>query len=244
MPNVLSILFDEEQGSFYAGAFAALSSKSDILGFLGGMDSPVIASFERGFTNGVKFVKPQATVLSHYIGSTPEAFDMPEKAFNLGMDMAKNGAQAEDKEMAAAQVKQAEGVVAEVTSYVNETILTAYADGEVTEIYPHVGELVGTGAPIMSVAIMNDIWATFNVREDYLKQMQIGTEFNAYIPALDTTVIMKINYMKDLGDYAAWKATKQTGQYDLKTFEVRAVAKKPVTNLRAGMTVLYKINEK
>jgi len=92
MPNVLSILFDEEQGSFYAGAFAALSSKSDIVGFLGGMDSPVIASFERGFTNGVKFVKPQATVLSHYIGSTPEAFDMPEKAFNLGMDMAKQGA--------------------------------------------------------------------------------------------------------------------------------------------------------
>lgn len=167
-----------------------------------------------------------------------------EKAAEAQYTMAKNGTQEEDKEMAAAQVKQAEGVVAEVTSYVNETILTAYADGEITEICPHVGELVGTGAPIMSVAIMTDVWATFNVREDYLTKMQIGTEFEAYIPALDTTAIMKINYMKDLGDYAAWKATKQTGQYDLKTFEVRATPKKTIKNLRPGMTVLYKINEK
>lgn len=167
-----------------------------------------------------------------------------EKAAEAQYTMAKNGTQEEDKEMAAAQVKQAEGVVAEVTSYVNETILTAYADGEITEIYPHVGELVGTGAPIMSVAIMTDVWATFNVREDYLTKMQIGTAFEAYIPALDTTAIMKINYMKDLGDYAAWKATKQTGQYDLKTFEVRATPKKTIKNLRPGMTVLYKINEK
>jgi len=92
MPNVLSILFDEEQGSFYAGAFAALASRNDVVGFLGGMESPVIGSFERGFINGVKFVKPEAKVISHYIGTTPEAFDMPEKAFNLGLDMAKQGA--------------------------------------------------------------------------------------------------------------------------------------------------------
>ena len=167
-----------------------------------------------------------------------------EKAAHAQYSMAVKGAQEEDKEMAAAQVKQAEGVVAEVNSYINETILTAYADGEITEIYPHIGELVGTGAPIMSVAMMNDMWTTFNVREDYLQQMQIGVEFDAYIPALDTTATMRIDYMKDLGDYAAWKSTKQTGQYDLKTFEVRATPKDVVKGLRPGMTVLYKINEK
>ncbi|MCQ2959578.1 MAG: efflux RND transporter periplasmic adaptor subunit [Bacteroidales bacterium] len=166
-----------------------------------------------------------------------------EKAAKAQYSMAVNGAQEEDKEMAAAQVKQAEGVVAEVTSYINETILTAYADGEVTEIYPHVGELVGTGAPIMSVSIMDDMWATFNVREDYLLQMQVGAEFDAYIPALNQTTTMTVNFIKDLGDYAAWKATKQTGQYDLKTFEVRAVPTSEVQGLRPGMTVLYKINE-
>ena len=166
-----------------------------------------------------------------------------ENAARAQYTMAVRGAQEEDKEMAAAQVKQAEGVVAEVDSYISETILTAYADGEITEIYPHVGELIGTGAPIMSVAIMNDMWATFNVREDYLTKMPIGTEFQAYIPALDTTATMKVDYMKDMGDFAAWKATKQTGQYDLKTFEVRATAKSDIKGLRPGMTVLYKINE-
>lgn len=92
VPNVLSVLFDEEQGSFYAGAFAALASKSNVVGFLGGMDSPVIASFERGFKNGVRFVKPEAKVISRYIGVTPEAFDMPDKAQILGLDIAGEGA--------------------------------------------------------------------------------------------------------------------------------------------------------
>ncbi len=92
VPNVLSILFDEEQGSFYAGAFAAMISKTQKVGFLGGMDSPVIASFERGFKNGVRFVKPEALVVSRYLGTTPEAFDMPEKANAVGLDIAKEGA--------------------------------------------------------------------------------------------------------------------------------------------------------
>jgi len=167
-----------------------------------------------------------------------------EKAAKSQYDLAVKGAQKEDKEMAAAKVEQAKGVVAEVDSYINETILTAYSDGEVTDIFPHVGELVGTGAPIMNVAMMDDMWASFNVREDYLSQMSVGQRFTAEIPALGETVVMEVNYMKDRGDYAAWKATKQTGQYDLKTFEVRAVPVTHVEGLRPGMTVLYRINDK
>ena len=135
-----------------------------------------------------------------------------EKAAKSQYDMAANGAREEDKAMAAAQVSQAAGVVAEVNSYINETYLTAYSDGEVVSIYPHVGELVGTGAPIMTVAVMDDVWATFNVSEMYLTKMLVGKQFDAYIPALDVEVRMQVNYMKDIGDYAAWKATKQTGQ--------------------------------
>lgn len=92
VPNVLSILFDEEQGSFFAGAFAALVSKSKIVGFLGGMDSPIIATFERGFRNGVKFVDPEIKLTSRYVGTSPEAFDMPDKARVLGISMAEEGA--------------------------------------------------------------------------------------------------------------------------------------------------------
>ena len=166
-----------------------------------------------------------------------------EKAAKSQYDMAVKGAQKQDKEMAAAKVEQAKGVVAEVDSYIHETILTAYADGEVTDIFPHIGELVGTGAPIMNIAMMDDMWATFNVREDHLKKLPLGSRFTAEFPALGASVVMEVNYMKDRGDYAAWKATKQTGQYDLKTFEVRAVPVMKVNGLRPGMTVIYRVGE-
>lgn len=152
--------------------------------------------------------------------------------------MAKNGAQKEDKEMAAAQVERAKGAVAEVNSYIKETYLIASADGEVTEIFPKVGELVGTGAPIMNIAQMEDMWVTFNVREDYLKDFSVGGEIKAYVPALDKDVTFKVTYMKDLGTYAAWKATKTTGQFDLKTFEVKAKPVQPVESLRPGMSAI------
>lgn len=163
-----------------------------------------------------------------------------EKAARSQYNLALAGAQEEDKEMAAAKVLQAQGVVAEVNSYINETVLTAYSDGEVSEIFPHVGELVGTGAPIMNIAQMDQQWVSFNVREDCLKDFSIGTEFDGYVPAIDRTIRMKVNYMKDLGDYAAWKATKETGQYDLKTFEVRATPLSVSNDLRPGMSVVVK----
>lgn len=162
-----------------------------------------------------------------------------EKAAKAQYTMAKNGAEREDKKAAEALVNRAKGAVAEVESYIKETYLIASADGEVSEIFPKVGELVGTGAPIMNVARLNDMWATFNVREDLLKHLTVGTEFEAIIPALgNRKATFKVYYMKDLGTYAAWKATKTTGQFDLKTFEVKAVPTENVENLRPGMSVI------
>ena len=161
-----------------------------------------------------------------------------ERAAKSQYDMAVNGAEKEVKEMAAAQMRQAQGVVAEVNSYIEETVLTATLDGEVSEIFPMVGELVGTGAPIMNIAVMEDMWVSFNVREDLLQDLTMGAVREAYVPALDKTVPVKVTYMRDLGSYAAWKATKANGQYDLKTFEVRAVPEEKVENLRPGMTVI------
>lgn len=161
-----------------------------------------------------------------------------EKAAFAQYSMAKNGAEKEIREMAAAQMHQAEGVVAEVNSYIAETCLLASADGEVSEIFPMVGELVGTGAPIMNIAVMDRMWVSFNVREDQLEDLAMGSRHTAYIPALDVEAEIEVTYMKDLGSYAAWKATKTTGQYDLKTFEVRAVPTDKVENLRPGMSVL------
>lgn len=164
-----------------------------------------------------------------------------EKAAKAQYTMAKNGAEREDKMAAAALVERAKGAVAEVESYIKETFLIAQSAGEVSEIFPKVGELVGTGAPIMNIAILKDMWVTFNVREDLLKNLTMGTEFEAFVPALDNkTIKLKVDYMKDLGTYAAWKATKTTGQFDLKTFEVRARPLDKVEGLRPGMSVIIK----
>lgn len=167
-----------------------------------------------------------------------DAMKATERAAHAQYTMAKNGAQREDKAAAAAQVERAKGAVAEVSSYIAETYLIAAADGEVTEIFPKAGELVGTGAPIMNIALMNDMWVTFNVREDFLKDFTVGSEIKAYVPALEKDIVLKVTYMKDLGTYAAWKATKTTGQFDLKTFEVKARPEQPIENLRPGMSAI------
>ncbi len=130
--------------------------------------------------------------------------------------------------------------LAGLESYIKETYLIAQTAGEVSEIFPKVGELVGTGAPIMNIAILDDMWVTFNVREDLLQGLGMNTEFEAFIPALDKNIRLKVYYMKDLGTYAAWKATKTTGQFDLKTFEVKAAPQEKVEGLRPGMSVVLK----
>ena len=155
-------------------------------------------------------------------------------------DMARNGARNEDKAAARAVVSQARGAVNEVRSYIKETYLIASEDGEVTEIFPEQGELVGTGAPIMNVARINDIWVTFNVREDHLADFGLHKKVKMTIPGLkDKAVEGTVFYIKALGSYATWKATKSTGQFDMKTFEVRVRPTQKIEGLRPGMTALY-----
>jgi len=155
-------------------------------------------------------------------------------------DMAMNGAESEDKEAALALVDRAKGAVNEVKSYLKEITLIAPIDGEVTEIFPKCGELVGTGAPIMSIVDLNDIWFTFNVREDLLGEMKMGKTLKVKVPALNNQLVtVKISYIKALASYATWKATKTTGQFDVKTFEVRARPMSKVKDLRPGMTALF-----
>ncbi len=162
-----------------------------------------------------------------------------ERAAKAQYDLAKNGAQQEDKEAAAAVVDRASGALREVKSYMKETVLTARLDGEVSEIFPSIGELVGTGAPVMNVALMDDLWVSFNVREDHLAQFKMNGTITATIPALNKKgVKLRITHLKDLGTYAAWKATKTTGQYDMKTFQVKARPVQPIEGLRPGMSVL------
>ena len=169
-----------------------------------------------------------------------KAYEAQEKAAKSQYDMAKEGARKEERAAAAAQVSRARGAVQEVNSYIHETVQIAQVEGEVSDIYPNVGELVGTGSPIMSISVMSDMWGTFNVREDQLSGMKVGSEFTAYSPAFKKDIKMKVYYLKDQGSYAVWKATKSNGQYDLKTFEVKARPVGKTDGLRPGMTLVIK----
>ena len=156
-------------------------------------------------------------------------------------DMAVSGARAEDKAAARALVEQASGAVQEVESYLGELYLTSPADGIISATYPKVGELVGQGSPVASVTDLNDIWFTFNVREDYLHGMKQGDKVTVVIPALDgTEIVATVNYIAVRESYATWKATKETGMYDAKTFEVRAVPDQLVEGIRPGMSAIVK----
>lgn len=155
-------------------------------------------------------------------------------------DMARNGAREQEKRIAAKNAQAAKNAVDIVNSMLRETVQVAQVEGEVSEVYSKIGELVGTGSPIISISIMNDLWGTFNIREDLLRDINIGTTFTVFVPAFSKEIQMKVYYMKDKGSYAAWKATKSTGDYDRKTFEVRARPVTKLEGLRPGMSLIVK----
>lgn len=190
---------------------------------------------QRLYDEGVMTAQKRDEAFANY-----KALEAQVKAAQSQYDMARNGARTEEKKAAAAQVNRAKGAVAEVNSYIHETMQIAQMAGEVSDVYPKVGELVGTGSPIMSVLLMNDIWGTFNVREDQLNGMKVGSIVTAFVPAFKKEIRMKVYYIKDQGSYAVWKATKSNGQYDLKTFEVKARPIDKLEGLRPGMSLILK----
>ena len=124
-----------------------------------------------------------------------------------------------------------------MNALLEDQYLVAPCDGEITEIYPNVSELVATGAPIMSLQ-KDDHWMVFNVRETLLKDIKLGTVLKVKIPALDIETEAKVFYIKDLGTYANWQATKSTGDYDARTFQIKARPQQKIENLRPGMSIV------
>lgn len=155
-------------------------------------------------------------------------------------NLAKSGAQQEDKTSARAMVTAAQGGVKEVEAVLDDQFLIAPCDGIVDEVYPNVGELVAVGAPVMSVLRADDKWVTFNVREELLNELPMGREIKVMIPALgDTVVNVKVYYVRDMGDYAVWRATKATGEWDSRTFKIKARPEGDIPDLRPGMSIIY-----
>ena len=193
------------------------------------------ARTERLFNEGVTTAQRRDEAKASY-----DAAQAAVKTTKSQWELAKNGAREEEKRAARKQAEAAKSAVNVVSSLIKENVQIATQEGIVTDIYPKVGELVGMGSPIMTVELIGDMWGTFNVREDQLKGKKVGDTFKAFIPAFNKDVDMKIYNIKDEGTYAVWKATKTTGQYDLKTFEVKARPIQKIDGLRPGMSLIVK----
>ena len=191
----------------------------------------------RLFESGVMAEQKRDEALANF-----QAMKASENAAKSQYDMAVNGSRLEDIDAAGAQVSRAEGAVSEVSTYIDETVLLASADGVVTEIFPERGELVGSGAPIMNVAMTGDVKFIFNVREDMLPGLVTGQEVTVYVPAYDKDVKAKITRIKEVGSFATWKATKALDKFDLKTFELQArpTDAGELPGLRSGMSGVIK----
>ncbi len=168
-----------------------------------------------------------------------EAAKAGEAAARSQYELAVAGPQEEDRQAAKAMVTVAKGGVSEVDAVLEDQYLVAPVDGRITVVYPNVSELVALGAPIMTLQTA-DHWAVFNMRETVIGDLKEGTRIKVRIPALhDMHTTMKVFYIRDMGTYANWQATKSTGDFDARTFEVKARPEKPIDNFRPGMSVIY-----
>lgn len=174
-----------------------------------------------------------------------DAASATARAAKSQYDMAVKGARQEDKDAAVALVERANAAVELVNSYMDEIVLTAPADGIIAARYPKVGELVGQGSPIMTIQDLDDMWLTFNVREDRLEGMKSGDKLNLTVPALGNKhITATVYYIAVRESYATWRATKEIGEFDTKTFEVRACPDTKVEGMRPGMSVILERKEK
>ena len=171
--------------------------------------------------------------------ATQSAADAARAQYNQAVA----GARSEDKAAANALVMQAKGANAEVDAYLEETKIRTPITGEVSLKLAEEGEVVGSGMPIIAVTDLNDSWAVFHLREDYLKKVFKGKKFYLQVPALDKTVEMVVSYIASVGDYATWRSSKESSGFDLKTFEVRMRPTHKVENLRPGMSVLFPVDD-
>ena len=189
---------------------------------------------QRLFDKGVVSAQKRDEVEAQYKASVATV-----RAARSQYDMALAGARKEDKAAAEAQVARVDGILKEVAAAEAERYLLSPCDGEVSEKFPKVGELVGQGSPVMSIVDLTDVWFTFAVREDMLSKFSMGSTVTVKIPALgDDKYPVVVTHLKAMGTYATWRSTQQNGGYDVRTFDVKCRPMADIPGLRPGMTAL------
>ncbi|PMM35435.1 hypothetical protein BCT55_15390 [Vibrio splendidus] len=155
--------------------------------------------------------------------------------------LAREGARDETKVAAAQKALMAAGAVAEVEAYAKDTQIHSWFNGEVSQVLLSSGELAPQGFPVVTVIDTKDAWAVLNVREDMLKHFEKGSQFEAYLPALDKSLTFQVTHIAVMGDFATWRSTDAAQGFDLRTFEVEAHPVDTSEALRMGMSLVVEL---
>jgi HlyD family secretion protein len=165
-------------------------------------------------------------------------------ASERGVDQAKasyeeavNGYTHEEREIAAANVGKALADINAVQAIIDQMVVYAPVASQVYQRNVEPGEYVSPGVPLVTLIDLNDLWIHFDLREDLVKTLKVGDRFNVRIPALgDRSVTVEVKLIATKGEYASWRATRATGDFDLRTFSIRAYPVDKVPELRPGMS--------
>lgn len=188
---------------------------------------------------GQQGLRPQAV-----IDQTIRNVDTAARRFEAAeaqLDLARAGASPEERAVAAAQVAQAEAALAQRQADLDELTIYAPLSGEISARLIELGENVGPGAPLFTVVDIDQAWFTFNLREDLLTGLQVGDALSVHVPALQRDIEAEITLINVQGQFASWRATRATGDFDLRSFELRARPLEPVEGLRPGMSALISL---
>jgi HlyD family secretion protein len=165
------------------------------------------------------------------------------KAAKATWNKARKGAREEDKAAAQAVVARADAAIEQVQAYLDETRINSIGRGEVSSVNVEEGELVPTGFPVVSIIDLDNIWLTMYIREDYLSHFKMGEVVKAKVPALgDKSFDFTVSYISAAADFARWNATKTSGEFDLKSFEIELRPVSKIEGLRPGMTAVVTLN--
>jgi HlyD family secretion protein len=151
------------------------------------------------------------------------------------------GPTAEERALADAQVKAAEAARDVVEARAAKTLLRAPAAGVVGLIVPEIGEAVVPGEPVLTLLPDGGRWFGFDLREDALGQLAIGSRVLVDVPGASAPLSGTLTEMRDWGEFATWRAARASGDHDLNTFYLRLDPVAPTTTLAAGQTVWLRV---
>jgi HlyD family secretion protein len=192
-------------------------------------------TFDRTHTLTEQGNAPQARLdqVTDALHESERAVDQAKSVY----EQAVNGYTKEERAIAKANVEKASADIQSVQSIIDQLLVYAPVASQVYQRNVEPGEYVSPGVPLVTLIDLADVWIHFDLREDLVKSLKVGDQFDVRIPALDDRrVTVEVKLIATKGEYASWRATRATGDFDLRTFSIRAYPVQPVPELRPGMS--------